>query len=139
MKVNYFLKKAFGVLQRIGKSLTLPIALLPVAGLLMGIGTLFENQYILSIFPILSGEKFQLIANIMSSSGNIIFTNLPLIFAVGVAIGMTSGDGVAALAAIVGFLIMNTTTGIIAGVEIIEANNNPMYTTMLGILNCLNF
>ncbi|MBD7915611.1 PTS transporter subunit EIIC [Clostridium sp. Sa3CUN1] len=133
MKVNYFLKKAFGVLQRIGKSLTLPIALLPVAGLLMGIGTLFENQYILSIFPILSGEKFQLIANIMSSSGNIIFTNLPLIFAVGVAIGMTSGDGVAALAAIVGFLIMNTTTGIIAGVEIIEANNNPMYTTMLGI------
>lgn len=133
MKVNYFLKKAFGVLQRIGKSLTLPIALLPVAGLLMGIGTLFENQYILSIFPILSGEKFQLIANIMSSSGNIIFTNLPLIFAVGVAIGMTSGDGVAALAAIVGFLIMNTTTGIIAGVEIIEANNNPMYTTILGI------
>ena len=96
MDISYLLKKIFGILQRVGKSLTLPIALLPVAGLLMGLGTLFENQYILTTFPILTEEKFQLVANIMSSSGNIIFTNLPLIFAVGVAIGMTSGDGVAA-------------------------------------------
>lgn len=133
MRINYLLKKIFGVLQRIGKSLTLPIALLPIAGLLMGLGTLFENEYILNAFPIFSGERFQLIANVMSSSGNIIFTNLPLIFAVGLAIGMTSGDGVAALAAIIGFLIMNMTTGIIAGVEIIDTINNPMYTTVLGI------
>ena len=133
MRINYLFKKIFGVLQRIGKSLTLPIALLPIAGLLMGLGTLFENEYILNAFPIFSGEKFQLIANVMTSSGNIIFTNLPLIFAVGLAIGMTSGDGVAALAAIIGFLIMNMTTGIIAGVEIIDTINNPMYTTMLGI------
>ncbi|WP_066895632.1 glucose-specific PTS transporter subunit IIBC [Clostridium nigeriense] len=133
MDSSYLLKKIFGILQRVGKSLTLPIALLPIAGLLMGLGTLFENQYILTTFPILTGEKFQLVANIMSSSGNIIFTNLPLIFAVGVAIGMTSGDGVAALAAIVGFLIMNITTGIIAGVELSEVANNPMYATILGI------
>lgn len=133
MDIGILFKKSFGVLQRVGKSLTLPIALLPVAGLLMGIGTLFENQDFLNTFPILAGDKFQIIANIMSSSGNIIFTNLPLIFAVGVAIGMTSGDGVASLAAIVGFLIMNVTSGIIAGVDINQVSTNPMYTTVLGI------
>lgn len=133
MNISLLFKKSFGVLQRVGKSLTLPIALLPVAGLLMGIGTLFENQDFLNTFPILAGDKFQIIANIMFSSGNIIFTNLPLIFAVGVAIGMTSGDGVAALAAIVGFLIMNITTGIVAEVDINQVATNPMYTTVLGI------
>ena len=133
MNISLFFKKSFGVLQRIGKSITLPIALLPVAGLLMGIGTLFENQDFLNVFPIFSGNLFQIIADIMSSSGNVIFTNLPLIFAVGVAIGMTSGDGVSALAAIVGFLIMNVTTGIIAGIDITQVQNNPMYTTVLGI------
>ncbi|MDV4151464.1 glucose-specific PTS transporter subunit IIBC [Clostridium sp. AL.422] len=133
MDIGMLFKKSFGVLQRIGKSLTLPIALLPVAGLLMGIGTLFENQDFLNIFPILAGDNFQMIADIMSSSGNIIFTNLPLIFAVGVAIGMTSGDGVAALAAIVGFLIMNITTGIVARIDITQVETNPMYTTILGI------
>lgn len=133
MHISLFFKKSFGVLQRIGKSITLPIALLPVAGLLMGIGTLFENQDFLNVFPIFSGNLFQIIADIMSSSGNVIFTNLPLIFAVGVAIGMTSGDGVSALAAIIGFLIMNVTTGIIAGIDITQVQNNPMYTTVLGI------
>lgn len=133
MDISLFFKKSFGVLQRIGKAITLPVALLPVAGLLMGIGTLFENQDFLNIFPILSGHGFQITADIMSTSGSIIFTNLPLIFAVGVAIGMTTGDGVAALAAIVGFLIMNVTTGIIAGVDISQVPNNPMYTTVLGI------
>ena len=133
MNISVFFKKSFGILQRVGKSLTLPIALLPVAGLLMGIGTLFDNPDVLKAFPILAGDRFQMIANILSSSGNIIFTNLPLIFAVGVAIGMTSGDGVASLAAIIGFLIMNVTVGIIAKVDINQVSINPMYTTVLGI------
>lgn len=128
-----FLKKSFGVLQRVGKSLMLPVALLPAAGLLMGIGTLLQNQDIISNIPILSGETFQLIANIMSSSGNIIFSNLPLIFAVGVAIGMSNGDGVAALASIVAFLIMNMTIGITAGVDLSQIDTNPMYDIVLGI------
>lgn len=133
MRIVTLLKKSFGVLQRIGKSLTLPIALLPVAGILMGLGTLLENQYILNTLPILSNDGFQLIANIMSSAGSIVFDNLPLLFAVGVAIGMSSGDGVAALAAIVGFLVMNMTTGIMAGVDISEVGTNPMYANVLGI------
>lgn len=133
MRIVTLLKKSFGVLQRIGKSLTLPIALLPVAGILMGLGTLLENQYILNTLSILSNDGFQLIANIMSSAGSIVFDNLPLLFAVGVAIGMSSGDGVAALAAIVGFLVMNMTTGIMAGVDISEVGTNPMYANVLGI------
>lgn len=133
MDIGTLFKKYFGVLQRIGKSLTLPIALLPVAGLLMGLGTLFNNQDILNTFPILAGERFQLIANIVSSAGSIIFDNLPLLFAVGVAIGMSSGDGVAALAAIVGFLIMNITLGILVGVDLTQVERNPMYTIVLGI------
>ncbi|MGG7214497.1 glucose-specific PTS transporter subunit IIBC [Clostridium nigeriense] len=133
MDISTLLKKSFGVLQRIGKSLTLPIALLPVAGLLMGIGTLFSNQDILNTFPILAGERFRLIANIVSSAGSIIFDNLPLLFAVGVAIGMSSGDGVAALAAIVGFLIMNITLGVMVGIDLTQVERNPMYTMVLGI------
>ncbi|MBS5884791.1 MAG: glucose-specific PTS transporter subunit IIBC [Clostridium sp.] len=128
-----FLKKSFGVLQRVGKSLMLPVALLPAAGLLMGIGTLLQNPNIINNIPMLSGETFQLIANIMSSSGDIIFSNLPLIFAVGVAIGMSNGDGVAALAAIVSFLIMNMTIGITARVDLLQIDTNPMYDMVLGI------
>lgn len=128
-----FLKKSFGILQRIGKSLMLPVALLPAAGLLMGIGTLLQNSSVITNLPILAGEGFQLIASIMSSSGDIIFSNLPLIFAVGVAIGMSNGDGVAALASIVAFLIMNMTIGITAGVDLAQAYTNPMYDMVLGI------
>ena len=133
MNINILFRKSFGVLQRIGKSLILPIALLPVAGLLLGLGTLFDNQVVLDSFPILSGERFQLIGDIMSSAGDIIFTNLPLLFAVGVANEMSSGDGAASLAAIVGFLIMNITVGIMAGVDLTQVETNPMYTSVLGI------
>lgn len=128
-----FLKKYFGVLQRVGKSLMLPVALLPAAGLLMGIGTLLQNPNIINNIPMLSGETFQLMANIMSSSGDIVFSNLPLIFAVGVAIGMSNGDGVAALAAIVSFLIMNMTIGITARVDLLQVDTNPMHDMVLGI------
>ena len=128
-----FLKKYFGVLHRVGKSLMLPVALLPAAGLLMGIGTLLQNPNIINNIPMLSGETFQLMANIMSSSGDIVFSNLPLIFAVGVAIGMSNGDGVAALAAIVSFLIMNMTIGITARVDLLQVDTNPMYDMVLGI------
>ncbi|ASW44028.1 glucose-specific PTS transporter subunit IIBC [Clostridium isatidis] len=127
------LKNFFGVLQRIGKSLMLPIALLPAAGILMGIGTLFENPDIIARFPIIANENIQMISNIMSSSGEIIFENLSLLFAVGVAIGMCNGDGVSALAAIVGFQTMNMTAGIALGINRVTIAHNPLYTTILGV------
>lgn len=127
------IKKTFGVLQRIGKSLMFPVALLPGAGMLMGFGNIIQNADIASKIPFMGGEKIQMIANIMTSSGEIIFNNLALIFAVGVAIGMSTGEGVAALAAIVGFLIMNITSGVLLGVTVELTESNPMYSLVLGI------
>ncbi len=127
------LKGSFGVLQRIGKALMLPVALLPAAGLLLGIGTMLQSSYFLDLFPAVGIDWIQSIALIMSGSGDIIFTNLPLIFAVGVAIGLCDGDGVAGLATIVGFLIMNVSMGIGAGVTSDMVTGNPMYTMILGI------
>ncbi|MBU3108223.1 glucose-specific PTS transporter subunit IIBC [Clostridium gasigenes] len=127
------LKGSFGVLQRIGKALMLPVALLPAAGLLLGIGTMLQSLYFLDLFPSVGIDWIQSIALIMSGSGDIIFTNLPLIFAVGVAIGLCDGDGVAGLATIVGFLIMNVSMGIGAGVTADIVKGNPMYTMILGI------
>ncbi|MBX7293721.1 glucose-specific PTS transporter subunit IIBC [Clostridium chauvoei] len=127
------LKKIFGILQRIGKALMLPVALLPAAGLLLGIGVMLQNPDFLKIIPALDVEWIQIVATIMERSGNIIFSNLPLIFAVGVAVGLCNGDGVAGLAAIVGFLILNVTMGIAKGIEANMILNNPIYTEVLGI------
>ncbi|KXA14105.1 PTS system, glucose-specific IIBC component [Clostridium perfringens] len=135
LKGEIKMKKAFGVLQRIGKALMLPVALLPAAGLLLGFGSMFQDPQFLSLVPALNAGWFQLIATIMSDAGNIIFSNLALLFAVGVAVGLSEGDGVAGLAAIVGFLILNVTMGIGGGItaDVVASTKNGMYATVLGI------
>jgi PTS system glucose-specific IIC component len=97
------LTSAFGWLQKIGKSLMLPVAVLPVAGLLLGIGA--------SNFSFLPA----IVSQVMARSGAAVFGNLPLIFAVGVALGLANNDGVAAIAAVVGFVVMVATMGVMAG------------------------
>jgi len=108
MSLSYLeaLKKLnlFGSLQKVGKSLMLPVAVLPVAGLLLGIGS--------AHFGIIPGH----VSDIMKASGDVIFGNLPLIFAIGVALGFTENDGVSGVAAAVGFLVMNATLGVMAGI-----------------------
>ena len=80
------------VLQRVGRSFMLPIAILPVAGLLLGIGESLSNPNMIAAYGLqwLLGEGtfFYMIFKVMSNAGNIVFTNLPLIFAMGVALGM---------------------------------------------------
>jgi glucose PTS system EIICBA or EIICB component len=90
-------KKAFGTLQQVGKALMLPVAILPAAGLLLGLG----HKNVLDI-------------PVMAQAGQVIFDNLPLIFSIGVAIGLAGGEGAAGLAAVIGFLIMNATMGALA-------------------------
>jgi glucose-specific phosphotransferase system IIBC component len=126
------IKNSFGVLQQIGKSLMLPVALLPAAGILLALGNAFQNPALLNIFPGL--EHIHGFAQVMEQAGGVIFGNLSLLFAVGVAVGLTGGEGVAGLAAIVGFLIMNVTIGLVAGItpEIV-ASKNPAYAMVLGI------
>lgn len=125
-------KKIFGVLQRIGKALMLPVAILPAAGLLLAFGNLFMNESFLEKIPYLRVEGFQTFASVMEQSGGIIFDNLPLLFAVGVAIGLSDGDGAAGLAAIVGFLIMNVAMGKFIGVTE-DMIGDPMYAMVFGV------
>src|SRR5690625_6635811 len=85
-------QKAFGVLQKVGKALMLPVALLPAAGLLLGFGNAAQQDTMLSYLPFLSADWIQLVATVMEDSGGIIFDNLPLLFAIGVAIGLVGED-----------------------------------------------
>ena len=106
--------KIFGVLQRVGRSFMLPIAILPVAGLLLGIGSSFTNATTIETYGLQAilgdGTVLHALLTIMSRAGSISFDNLPIIFAVGVAIGMAKKEKeVAALAAMISFFVMNAT------------------------------
>lgn len=105
--------KIFGILQRVGRSFMLPIAILPVAGLLLGIGQSFTNETMLRTYHLMNlmgpGTVLYAILKILGDCGNIIFENMPLLFAVGVSIGMARAEKeVAALSGIVAFFIMHT-------------------------------
>lgn len=127
-------KKLFGVLQRVGKAVMLPVAILPAAGLLLGIGNLLVNPDFLQYVPVLEAHWVQVIANVLMNSGQIVFDNLSLLFAVGVAVGLAGGDGVAGLAAIIGYLIMNVTMGTVLGVnEYVLSQQGAAYANVLGI------
>ncbi|MFK3831998.1 PTS transporter subunit EIIC [Staphylococcus saprophyticus] len=102
------MSKLFEKAQQFGKSFMLPIAILPAAGLLLGIGGALSNPNTIKAYPVLDIALLQNIFILMSAAGNIVFQNLPVIFAVGVALGLAKSDkGTAGLAAMLGFLIMN--------------------------------
>lgn len=96
------MKGLFAVLQQIGRSLMLPVSVLPVAGILLGVGHAHFSW------------MNTLLADVMEKSGGAVFDNLPLIFAIGVALGFANFDGVAAVAATVGFFVLISTMGVIA-------------------------
>lgn len=107
----------FKQLQKIGKSFMLPIAILPAAGLLLGIGGALSNPTTVAIYPFLNIAFLQAIFKIMSAAGSIIFGNLALLLCIGLAIGLAKKDkGTAALAAVVGYLIMTGTITAMLGI-----------------------
>ena len=131
--------KIFGVLQRVGRSFMLPIALLPVAGLLLGIGSSFTNPTTLEAYRLTSiikeGGLIYTVLDIMSKTGSVVFDNLALLFAMGVAIGMAKKEKeVAALSGAIAYLIMNTAISTLisakGGVEAMAANSTA---SVLGI------
>jgi glucose-specific phosphotransferase system IIBC component len=127
-------KNAFGVLQKVGKALMLPVAILPAAGILLALGNAFQNPTLLDLAPFLDNHGVAIVAKIMEQAGSVIFGNLALLFAVGVAIGLAGGEGVAGLAAIVGFLIMNATMGTALGIDAAALVKHPQsYASVLGI------
>lgn len=126
-------KTLFGQLQRIGKALMLPVAILPAAGLLLGIGAALQTESLVDFFPFLSNDIIVKVASMLQAAGGIIFDNLPLLFALGVAVGLAGGDGVAAIAAFVGYLVLNVTMGQIGGITTENVGSSPGYATVLGI------
>jgi glucose-specific phosphotransferase system IIBC component len=125
-------KKIFGSLQKVGKALMLPVALLPAAGLLLGIGNAIGQENMIDVLPFLQADWIQLIGDVMEEAGGIIFSNLALLFAAGVAIGL-AGDGAAALAAIVGYLVMNQVMGSWLGLTADDIGTEPSFASVLGI------
>ena len=109
------MQKAFSLLQKIGRSLMLPVAILPAAGILLGVGS--AN---FAIIP-------EMLNQIMAQAGGVVFGNLPLLFAIGVVLSLTDNDGVSSLAAIVGYVVMLATMGVMAGILGIETK------TIMGI------
>ena len=108
--------KIFGVLQRVGRSFMLPIAILPVAGLFLGIGGSFTNETMLNAYGLMDimgpGTPLNAFLSVLNDAGNIVFANLPLLFAMGVAIGMAKKEKeVAALSGALAFLIMHASIG----------------------------
>ncbi|RSL30800.1 PTS glucose transporter subunit IICBA [Salibacterium salarium] len=126
-------KKLFGLLQRIGRALMLPVALLPAAGLLLAFGTAIQEDNMIDIMPFLEADVFVFVSELMKEAGDVVFDNLAVLFAVGVAIGLANNnDGVAGLAALIGFLIINVTMGVAEGVDM-DMIEDPAYASVLGI------
>jgi glucose PTS system EIICB or EIICBA component len=112
-RLKGFGSSAFGFLQKIGKSLMLPVSILPVAGILLGVGgALLQgiDRGAIGVPP----DWVRVLLEVMQASGEPIFANLALIFAIGVALGLTKNDGVSALSAVVGYVVMIGTMGVIA-------------------------
>ncbi|MCA1010014.1 glucose-specific PTS transporter subunit IIBC [Halobacillus halophilus] len=125
-------KNAFGTLQKVGKALMTPVALLPAAGILLAFGTSFAQDSFVEKVPYFGTPWVQTLLEVMAEAGGVVFDNLPLLFAVGVAIGLAKGDGVAGLAAIIGYLIMNVVMGVLGNVDA-DMTSDPAYAEVLGI------
>ena len=112
----------FGVLQRVGKAFMLPIALLPVAGLLLGIGASFTNETMLTSYGLMGvmgpGTLLFNLLSIMKNAGDIVFANLPILFAMGVAAGMANSEKeVATLSGAVAYFVMHATINAMLGIN----------------------
>lgn len=115
MEAIHLKDRIFGILQRMGRSFMLPIAILPAAGLFLGVGESFTNEAMLQAYGLMNfmgpGTIIYEILLVFSKCGNIVFENLPLLFAIGVAIGMAHSEKeVAALSAVISFFTMHTAT-----------------------------
>ncbi|CAI1713367.1 PTS transporter subunit EIIC [Serratia proteamaculans] len=112
--------------QRFGKSFMLPIAVLPAAGLLLGIGGALSNPNTLEAYPFLNVGWLQGVFTVMASAGSIVFANLAVLFAVGVAVGLAKGDkGTAGLASLIAYLVMNATINALLKINGSLAAENP--------------
>ena len=128
----------FKQLQKIGKAFMLPIAILPAAGLLLGIGGSFSNATTIATYPFLDNEILQVIFKTMNGAGSAIFNNLALLLCIGLCVGLAKKDkGTAALAGVVGYLVMTTT--ITTLISIFSSEGTSIDTGVVGaiVVGCI--
>ena len=128
----------FKQLQKIGKAFMLPIAILPAAGLLLGIGGSFSNATTIATYPFLDNEILQVIFKTMNGAGSAIFNNLALLLCIGLCVGLAKKDkGTAALAGVVGYLVMTTT--ITTLISIFSSEDTSIDTGVVGaiVVGCI--
>ena len=131
----------FSILQRVGRAFMLPIALLPIAGLLLGVGASLTNTAMLEAYNLINimgpGTVPYSIFTLLSSVGTVIFDNLPLLFAMGVALGMAENEkGTATLSAAIAFFVMHKTVNTlltISGMLESETLHEGMIANVVGI------
>jgi PTS system glucose-specific IIC component len=111
-------KPAFALLQKMGKALMLPVSVMPIAGILLGVG----SAHFTALPDVAS--------TFMAQSGGAVFASLPIVFAIAVAIGLSNNDGVAALAAVVGFVVLQASLGVMAGTLGVETTELLGFRTM---------
>lgn len=123
----------FKKFSKLGQAFMLPIAILPVAGLLLGLGSALSNDAALAAFPFLAADWLQVLFAVMSAAGNAVFANLPLIFSIGIAVGLANGDkGTAGLSGGVAYLVF---TGTIAALlQLFSEEGATIDTGVLGAL-----
>lgn len=120
------------MLQKVGKSFMLPIAILPAAGLLLGIGGAFSNPNTIAAFPALDNPVMQGIFGVMAAAGNVVFANLALLLSIGLCIGLAKRDkGTAALAGVTGYLVM------VGTINALLALTNPEGSIDTGVVGSL--
>src|SRR5699024_11992158 len=107
--------------------------ILPAAGLMLGIGAAMQTEALIEWLPFLEAGWLVALSDMLQAAGGDVFDNLALLFALGVAVGLAKGDGVEAIAAFVGYTIMNVTMGQVAGVTPEMAADDPAFATVLGV------
>lgn len=123
----------FKKFSKLGQAFMLPIAILPVAGLLLGLGSALANEAAVTAFPFLGASWLQAIFAVMAAAGNAVFANLPLIFSIGIAVGLAKGDkGTAGLSAGVSFLVFTATISSL--LQLFSAEDAAIDTGVLGAL-----
>ncbi len=123
----------FKTLQKVGKAFMLPIAILPAAGLLLGIGGAFSTEATVAAYPILDVAWLQALFTVMNAAGQVIFTYLPMLLCIGLGIGLANRDkGVAALACVVGYLVMTTTSDTM--LSVFNPDGSDIDTGVIGAL-----
>lgn len=126
--------KIYEKMMRFGPSLMPVIALIPIAGILLGLGVMMQDAQVISWLPILGSDIMMTISTMLMMVGKVVFNNLAILFAISIAMGLSDNDGIAGLGAAVAYLMMNQSMGSLLGVSAEKAvTEYTRYTTMLGI------